>query len=171
LVPVSPAKKLKVQMAKSYDFGPSLMTEEAIKSLEEEGCFLEGKGHLPCGETVPRPEVDEAIMFKDFFACGLWIPSTYFLRLVLETFKVQLHHLMPTVHVRRMGLRRTWTPSACIMSFSASPRRRRSTEWRWSTGLPAVHLWRRGCRRRAAWRYPSLRRTSGRRTGPSTSSM
>ena len=67
LVPVSPAKKLKVQMAKSLDFGPSLMTEEAIKSLEEEGCFPEGKGRLPCGETVPRPEVDEAIMFKDFF--------------------------------------------------------------------------------------------------------
>jgi len=122
LVPVSPAKKMKVQMAKSLDFGPSLMTEEAIKSLEEEGCFLEGKGRLPHGETVPRPEVDEAIVFKDFFACGLWIPSTYFLRLVLETFKVQLHHLMPTVRVRRMGLRRTWTPSACIMSFSTSPR-------------------------------------------------
>ena len=82
-------------MAKSWDFGPSLMTEEAIKSLEEEGCFLEGKGRLPHGETVPRPEVDEAIVFKDFFACGLQIPPIYFLRLVLENFKVQLHHLTP----------------------------------------------------------------------------
>ena len=95
LVPVSPAKKMKVQMAKSLDFGPSLMTEEAIKSLEEEGCFLEGKGRLPCGEMVPWPEVDAAVVFKDFFACGLRIPPIYFLRLVLETFKVQLHHLMP----------------------------------------------------------------------------
>ena len=95
LVPFSRAKKSKVQMVKSWDFGPSLMTEEAIKSLEEEGCFPEGKGRRPHGKTVPRPEVDEVVVFKEFFACGLWIPSTYFLRLVLETFKVQLHHLTP----------------------------------------------------------------------------
>lgn len=67
LVPISLAKKSKVQMAKSRDFGPSLMTEEAIKSLEEERCFLEGKGHLPHGATIPRLEVDEAVMFKDLF--------------------------------------------------------------------------------------------------------
>lgn len=71
LVPVSSAERSRVQMAKSWDFGPTLMTEEAIKLLEEEGCFLEGKGHLPRGEIVPHPEVDEAIVFKDFFACGL----------------------------------------------------------------------------------------------------
>ena len=71
------------------------MTEEAIQSLEEEGCFLEGKCCLPRGEVVPLPEVDEVIMFKDFFAYGLQIPLIYFLRLVLETFKVQLHHLTP----------------------------------------------------------------------------
>ena len=95
LIPVSSAKKAKVQMAKSWDFGPSLMTEEAIKALEDEGCFPEGKGRPLRGETVPQPEVDEAVVFKDFFACGLRIPPVYFLRLVLETFKVQLHHLTP----------------------------------------------------------------------------
>ena len=82
-------------MAKSWEFGPTLMTEEAIKSLEEEGCFPEGKGRLPRGETVPQPEVDEAVVFKDFFSCGLRIPPVYFLRLVLKKFKVQLHHLTP----------------------------------------------------------------------------
>ena len=95
LVLVSPAKKSKVQMAKSWDFGPSFMTKEAIKSLEEEGYFSEGKGRLPRGEMVPRSEVDEVVVFRDFFACGLRIPLIYFLRLVLETFKVQLHHLTP----------------------------------------------------------------------------
>ena len=45
LVPISPIKKLKAQMAKSWDFGPSLMTAEAIKALEDEGYFPEGKGH------------------------------------------------------------------------------------------------------------------------------
>jgi len=51
LIPVSPVKKAKVQMARSRDFGPSLMTEEAIKALEDEGCFLAGKGCPSHGET------------------------------------------------------------------------------------------------------------------------
>ena len=88
LIPISPIKNSKIQMAKSWDFGPSLMTEEAIKALEDEGCFPTGKGRPSCGETVPQPDVDEAVVFKDFFACGLRIPPVYFLRLVLETFKV-----------------------------------------------------------------------------------
>ena len=53
LIPVSPVKKAKVQMARSRDFRPSLMTEEAIKVLEDEGCFPAGKGHPSHGETAP----------------------------------------------------------------------------------------------------------------------
>ena len=79
LVLVFSVEKPRIEMAKSWEFGPTLMTEEAIKSLEEEGCFPEGKGRLPRGETVPQPEVDEAVVFKDFFSCGLWIPLVYFL--------------------------------------------------------------------------------------------
>ena len=74
LIPISPIEKSKIQMAKSWNFGPSLMTKEAIKALEDEGCFLAGKGRPPCGETVPQSKVDEAVVFKDFFACGLRIP-------------------------------------------------------------------------------------------------
>ena len=88
LIPVSPVKKAKVQMARSWDFGPSLMMKEAIKALEDEGCFPARKGRPPRGETVPQPKVDEAVVFKDFFACGLRIPPVYFLHLILETFKV-----------------------------------------------------------------------------------
>jgi len=74
LIPISPVKKAKVQMAKSWDFGPLLMIEDAIKALEDEGCFLAGKGHPPRGETVPQLEVDEAVVFKDFFC--LWPSHT-----------------------------------------------------------------------------------------------
>ena len=74
LIPVSPVKKARVQMAKSWDFGPSLMMGEAIKALEDEGCFPAGKGRPPSGETVPQLEVDEAVVFKDFFC--LWPSHT-----------------------------------------------------------------------------------------------
>ena len=84
LISVSPVEKAKVQMDRSRDFGPSLMTEEAIKALEDQGCFPVGKGHPPCGETVPQPEVDEAVVFKDFLLVAfayLWsISSAWFLR-------------------------------------------------------------------------------------------
>ena len=74
LIPVSLVKKAKVQMARFWDFGPLLMTEEAIKALEDEGCFPIGKGHPLHGEAVPQPEVDEAVVFKDFFC--LWPSHT-----------------------------------------------------------------------------------------------
>ena len=53
LVPASSRKKEKKIMAKSWDFRPSLMTEEAIKTLEDEGYFPAGKGHPSRGEIVP----------------------------------------------------------------------------------------------------------------------
>ena len=86
LIPVSLAKKAKVHMAKSWDFRLSLMTEEAIKALEDEGCFPVGKGRPPRDETVPQPEVDEAVVFMDFllmaFTYLLSISSAWFLRLL-----------------------------------------------------------------------------------------
>jgi len=71
------------------------MTKEMIGKLAAQGCFPEGKGRPSGGETVPRPEVNEAVVFKDFFVCGLRFPSVTFHRLVLGSFKVQLHHLTP----------------------------------------------------------------------------
>ena len=82
-------------MKKTWDFGTSLMTEEMIVELEKDGCFPKGKARPSGGETVPKLEKNEAVVFKDFFACGLRFLAIYFLRLVLETFKVQLHHLTP----------------------------------------------------------------------------
>lgn len=91
LVPKGGEKKF--VMKKTWEFGPSLVTEEMIGELAVQGCFPEGKGWPSGGETVPHPELNEAVIFKDFFACGLHFPSVTFLRLVLGSFKVQLHHL------------------------------------------------------------------------------
>jgi len=87
-------------MAKSWDFGPSLMMEEAINVLEDEGCFPAGKGRPPRGETVPQLEVDEAIVFKDFllvaFAYLQSISSAWFLRVLRYSSII----LLPTTFLR-----------------------------------------------------------------------
>ena len=162
-------------MAKSWDFGPSLMTEEAIKALEDEGCFSAGKGHPPRSETVPQPEVDEVVVFKDFFACGLRIPLVYFVRLVLKIFKVQLHHLTPNGVLTLSKICyacKTYGAPPDLDTFCAyySLRRRRLVAWKLSISLPVVPSWRRGLRRMVVWRFPLLKKTSGRRTGLATGS-
>jgi hypothetical protein len=43
LVPISHEKKEKASMAKSWHSGPSLMIEGAIKLLDKEKCFSEGR--------------------------------------------------------------------------------------------------------------------------------
>ena len=66
-----------------------------IDELEMAGVIPKGNGRPPKGETVPKPSTGDAAVFKDFFACGLCIPAVRFLREVLESFRVQLHHLTP----------------------------------------------------------------------------
>lgn len=80
-------------MRKTWEFGPSLIMAKIVDELEAAGCFPKGKGRPLGNETTPRPEVNEAIVFKDFFACGLRFPPVPFLCSVLESFNVQLHHL------------------------------------------------------------------------------
>jgi len=78
----------------TWDFRPSLMTEEMIEELEKEGCFAKGKGGLRMARQFPGLG-SQAVVVKDFFACGLRFPAVRFLQEVLENFKVQLHHLTP----------------------------------------------------------------------------
>lgn len=92
---VPKGKENKATMKKIWHFSPSLMTKEMIDELAAQGCFPEGKGRPLGGETIPRPELHEVVVFKDFFACGLRFLAITFLRLVLGSFKVQLHHLTP----------------------------------------------------------------------------
>lgn len=71
------------------------MTQEMIEVREKEGYIPKEKTSLLKGETVPKPGAANAMVFKDFFACGLCFPAVRFLCEVLECFKVQLHHLTP----------------------------------------------------------------------------
>ena len=74
---------------KSWDFGPSSITEEAIAEMLKESCFPSSRVKIPPpGQTVPEPEEGYAVVFQDFFTCDLRLPYIPFLRRVLETFNV-----------------------------------------------------------------------------------
>lgn len=85
----------KVELEKTFEFGPSLITEADLKEYVKLGWFNEGRARPSGGESVPRPEFGEAVVFHDFFVCGLCMPPFKFMKDVLEAFSVQLHHLTP----------------------------------------------------------------------------
>ena len=74
---------------KSWDFGPSSITEEAIAEMLKESCFPSSRVKIPPpGQTIPEPEEGYAVVFRDFFTYGLRLPYIPFLRRVLESFNV-----------------------------------------------------------------------------------
>lgn len=84
-----------VELLKNWEFGPSLVTEAQIVEYVKLEWFAESKARALGDETIAKPKANEAIVFKDFFVCGLRTPPVVFLRQVLESFCVQLHHLTP----------------------------------------------------------------------------
>ena len=74
---------------KSWDFGPSSITDEAVAEMLKESCFPSSRVKIPPpGQTVLEPEKGYAVVFRDFFTCGLCLPYIIFLHRVLETFNV-----------------------------------------------------------------------------------
>jgi hypothetical protein len=70
--------------SRTWDFGPSLMTEDMIEELQKLGVFGEAKARPLQEETIPRPQAADAVVFRDFFLCGLPFPAARFLCQVLE---------------------------------------------------------------------------------------
>jgi hypothetical protein len=78
---------------KSWDFGPSSITEEVIAKMLKESCFPPSRVKIPpSGQTVPEPEEEYAVVFRDFF--------TYHYR--RHVFCLVLHAL-PSVFHRALG--------------------------------------------------------------------
>ena len=67
-----------------------------IEELQKLGCFGDAKVMPPQGEMIPKLQAADALVFKDFFLCGLHFPVAHFVCQVLEAFEVQLHHLTPS---------------------------------------------------------------------------
>jgi hypothetical protein len=80
------AEETEAMARKTWDFGPSLMTKKMLAELEKEGFFPVGWAKLSQGETVAETSMDYAVVFKDYFACGLRLPLVKFLHQVLEEF-------------------------------------------------------------------------------------
>jgi hypothetical protein len=83
------------ESSRSYNFGPSTVTVGRIRQLEALGYFAEGSAREPGEEVILKPAADEAIMFEEFCAAGLWMPPHPALTDILVMFHVQLHQLMP----------------------------------------------------------------------------
>jgi hypothetical protein len=71
-----------------------------IRQLEALGYFAEGSTRESGEEVIPKPAANEAIMFEEFFAIGLWMPSHPALTDILVKFCVQLHQLTPNAFIQ-----------------------------------------------------------------------
>jgi hypothetical protein len=79
------------KLAWSYDFGASLVTVGRIRQLESLGYFTEGSTCELGEEIVLELNTDDAVVFKEIFAAGLWmLPHPAFTD-ILHKFWVQLH--------------------------------------------------------------------------------
>jgi len=90
------AKEFEEMAAITFEFGESTMRTEDIADMVEARFFKEDRAKAPpAGQTVPAPEEGYAVVFKDFFTCGLRMPLYHFLREVMESFNVELQHFSP----------------------------------------------------------------------------
>jgi hypothetical protein len=63
--------------------------------MEEKCYFVEDAARAPGAETAPEPNVDEAMVYEDFFVAGLCMPPHLAVVDILLHFQAQLHHLTP----------------------------------------------------------------------------
>ena len=90
------AKEFDSMAGITFEFGESTVRPEDIADMVEVGFFKDGRAKAPpAGQTVPAPEEGYAVVFKDFFTCGLRMPPYHFLREVMETFNVELQQFSP----------------------------------------------------------------------------
>jgi hypothetical protein len=84
----------------SYDFGLSIVTVGRIRQLEALRYFAEGSTHELGEETVLKLADEEAVVFNEFFAMGLWMRPHPALTEILLKYRVQLHQLTPNAFVQ-----------------------------------------------------------------------
>jgi hypothetical protein len=81
---------------KSLNFGKSLFDESELQWMVKNRMLEKADVRLPPqNETVPRPEPDECVVFRDYFAAGLRMPCQDFVEEILKAYNIEMQHLTP----------------------------------------------------------------------------
>ena len=80
---------------KSLIFGKTLMDEAELQWLVTNRMLEKAFVHLPHGETTPKSEPHECVVFRDQFSAGLRIPCQDFVEEILKAYNIEMHHLTP----------------------------------------------------------------------------
>jgi hypothetical protein len=86
---------------KSLNIGKSLFDESELQWTVKNRMLEKADVRLPPqNETVPRPEPDECVVFRDYFAVGLRMPCQDFVEEIMKAYNIEMHHLTPNGMVK-----------------------------------------------------------------------
>ena len=91
-------KKVGAGASRDEEWVPSRMGEAELERLVEATVLLDrvtARWRPANGELFPMPNTDEAIVFEDYFWCGLGFPIHPFLQDLLEFWAISLCNLHP----------------------------------------------------------------------------
>jgi hypothetical protein len=75
-------------------FGKSLFDESELQWMIKNRMLEKTDVRLPTqNEKIPRPEPDECVVFRDYFAAGLRMPCQDFVEEILKAYNIEMHHL------------------------------------------------------------------------------
>jgi hypothetical protein len=81
---------------KSLIFGKSLFDESELQWMVKNRILEKADVRLPIqNETIPRPEPDEYVVFRDYFVAGLRMPCQDFVEEILKAYNIEMHYLTP----------------------------------------------------------------------------
>jgi hypothetical protein len=86
------------EIPKTYSFGRSLIDGGDIASLQKNR--IVGTAWAPGRETVPKPQENEVVIFRDLLFAGLWFPLYPVVVDILQYFDIYLHQLTPNAILR-----------------------------------------------------------------------
>ena len=80
---------------KSLIFGKTLMDEAKLQWTVTNRMLEKASVRLPHGETTPKSEPHECVVFRDQFSSSLRIPCQDFVEEILKAYNIEMHHLTP----------------------------------------------------------------------------
>jgi hypothetical protein len=72
----------------TFEVSPSAIVRGRIWKMEDLGYFTKGDVKTPKVMPVPEPNIDEVVVFKDFFSAGLHMPPHQALADIMLKFKI-----------------------------------------------------------------------------------